>query len=79
MKEIQEKRIEKEILQLEENKYYYRTTKKISKEEYYFELSYTHPDENNTESIIFILHLCPNFPFNSPKLYCKSSVSQVLI
>ena len=74
MKEIQEKRYEKEIAMLEENKYFYRTAKKASKEEYYFELSYKHPDEKSTEPIIFILHMCLNFPFNPPKLYCKSSV-----
>lgn len=74
MKEIQEKRIEKEISLIEQSQYFYRVAKKISKDEYYFEFKFNYPDEINKEEIIFILHMCNNYPFNPPKLYCKSAV-----
>lgn len=74
MKEIQEKRIENEVNQLQENPFFYRIIKKISFEEMMIELKYTHPEEGK-DDIFFILHMLPNYPFVPPRLYCKSAFS----
>lgn len=76
MKEIQEKRIQKEISILETTVFFERIQKKISKDEMYIDLSCKHPYMEN-ESISFILHVCSNYPFNPPKLFCKSPVNNI--
>lgn len=78
MKDIQEKRLNKELMLLEGSPYFYRILKKISKEELYIELSYPNPSEEGSD-IIFIIHICSNFPFTSPKLFCKTQVSIIII
>ena len=75
MKDIQEKRIEKELELLESSPYFYRISKKVSKEEMYIELIYQHPYETVAPSIIFVVHLVANYPFNNPRIFCKSQVS----
>lgn len=75
MKDIQEKRIEKELQLLEESPYFYRVSKKVSKEEMYIELVYAHPFDEEAPGIIFVLHLVANYPFNTPRVFCKSPVS----
>lgn len=79
MKDIQEKRIEKELSLLENSPFFYRISKKISKEEMFIELVYKHPFEEEAPSIIFVVHLVANYPFNTPRVFCKSPVSLVKI
>jgi ubiquitin-protein ligase len=76
MKEIQEKRIENELSLLKESKMPYKL-KKINKEEYQIEVSLPSDrlsNENIKKDIIFLIHMLPNFPFNSPQVFCKSPV-----
>lgn len=78
MKEIQEKRIEKELFLLQETKFYDKVFKKVSKDEMFIELVYDNPDVNKTsDSISFILHMGPNYPFNSPQVFCKTGVIRI--
>ena len=77
MKDIQEKRIEKELSLLENCPYFYRISKKISKEEMFIELIYKHPFDEQAANIIFVIHLVSNYPFNTPRVFCKSPVSWV--
>jgi ubiquitin-protein ligase len=78
MKDIQEKRIEKELYLLENCPYFYRISKKINKEEMYIDLIYNTTEEEEQEKqkpIIFVIHLVANYPFNTPRVFCKSPVS----
>lgn len=80
MKEIQEKRIEKELFLLQETKYFNKIFKKVSKDELFIELSYENPDTaKTTDTISFILHMGPNYPFNCPQVFCKTGVIKYLI
>lgn len=78
MKDIQEKRIEKELQLLGESPYFYRISKKISKDEMFIELVYNHPFDEEAQAIIFVIHLVSNYPFNTPRVFCKSAVCIVL-
>ena len=79
MKDIQEKRLEKEISNLESSPYFYRISKKISKEEMFIELIYKHPNLPDEPSIVFVLQVLLNYPFNPPRVYCKSPFSYPII
>jgi hypothetical protein len=50
--------------------------KKISKEEYYIELSINRNTINDTldTNITVVIHMQPNFPFNQPRVICKTPV-----
>lgn len=78
MKDIQEKRIEKELILIESSPFYSKIHKKISKDEMYIELVYKHPLDSKCDNIIFFIQLTQNYPFNPPRLFCKSAVSFVL-
>lgn len=74
MKEIQEKRLESELTLLSSailpTKY-----KKINKEEYLVETQVpANLAENVNNDITFIIQMGPNFPFNQPRVFCKTPV-----
>lgn len=75
MKDIQEKRIEKELLLIESSPFFSKIHKKISKDEMYIELAYNNPIDSKSDKIYFLIHLTQNYPFNPPRLFCKSAVS----
>lgn len=84
MKDIQEKRIENELSLIQEspipNKF-----KKIDRDEYQIDVKIPTnkieelKDEKNYEQEIrFIILMGPNYPFNQPKVYCKSEVKSCI-
>jgi len=51
--------------------------KKLSKDELYIDIVVSKElikDKSITNDILFIIHIGPNFPFNSPKIYCFTNV-----
>jgi ubiquitin-protein ligase len=81
MKEIQDKRLERgnkkitqEIALLEESTYPVKQ-KKIAKGEYHIEVEIkVNIQELEDKKITFLIHIVSNFPFNPPKVYCKTGV-----
>lgn len=78
MKEIQEKRIENELKSIINNDNEINCTyKKIAKDEYYIEITVPRKlieDSNMHSDVSFLIHMVPNFPFNQPRVYCRTSV-----
>ncbi len=77
MKEIQEKRIENELSILQELNIPCRF-KKLNKEEYLIDISVPYTllsNDNIQKDINFVIHMLPNFPFNPPQVFCKSTVN----
>lgn len=89
MKEIQEKRIESELSALQSNQFFSKISKKVSYEEMMIDLKYLFDKQTNKvltetegditgkteslEEVVFSIHILPNFPFSSPRVYCKSA------
>ena len=77
MKDIQEKRIENE-LNLIKNSAIPSKFKKINKEEYQIEVTLPFKmieSDLITNDIVFLIQMVANFPFNQPKVYCKTPVN----
>lgn len=77
MKDIQEKRVENEVSLLEHSLIPTKV-KKINKDEYYIEVFVPFKQiavGSITLDINFAIHMVPNFPFNQPKVYCKTPVN----
>eukprot|EP00340_Litonotus_pictus_P002370 CAMPEP_0170517482 /NCGR_PEP_ID=MMETSP0209-20121228/3466_1 /TAXON_ID=665100 ORGANISM="Litonotus pictus, Strain P1" /NCGR_SAMPLE_ID=MMETSP0209 /ASSEMBLY_ACC=CAM_ASM_000301 /LENGTH=449 /DNA_ID=CAMNT_0010802753 /DNA_START=96 /DNA_END=1445 /DNA_ORIENTATION=- len=45
----------------------------------FIELSYKHPFEEEAPNIFFVIHLVANYPFNVPRVFCKSGFSYPII
>jgi len=75
MKEIQEKRIENELSILKNSLI---NIKKVNKEEYFIDVTLPHKivdSQSVTTDINFLIHMVANFPFNQPRVYCKTPVN----
>ncbi len=78
MKDIKEKRIENELALLQ-NSSIPSKFKKINKEEYYIDVTLPGIENETIKSdITFLIHMVPNFPFNQPKVYCKTPVLYII-
>jgi ubiquitin-protein ligase len=75
MRDIQDRRIEKEIDLLDQLPVQHKY-KKV-KEDYHIEITITNPDINE-QTISFVIQVGDNFPFVQPKIFCKTSVNLIL-
>ena len=76
MKEIQDQRVENELAILKGSKFPSKLNQ-INTDEYKLEVSIPAKfiqNENIQKDVNFVIHMLPNYPLSSPRVYCKSPV-----
>lgn len=76
MKDIQEKRLENELALLQES-IIPSKFRRLKNDEYYIDVMLPKEMVDSSGVVMdigFLIHIVSNFPFNQPKVYCKTPV-----